>query len=63
MTSRYSKQAEKFLDKQNDITWDDIAEVEPDAIDLEMIKEIENDSDCHIYVSRDELLSRRKARR
>jgi hypothetical protein len=51
------------VEQHKKITWDDIVEVEPDAIDLEMIKEIENDSDCHIYISRDELLSHRKARR
>jgi len=45
------------------ITWNDIVEVEPDEIDLGMIEEIKSDSDCHIYVSRDELVARRKARK
>ena len=31
------------------INLDFIEEVEPDEIDLEMIQEIENDPDCHIF--------------
>ena len=45
------------------ITWDDIEEVEPDGIDLAMIKEMEDDPDCHIYISQDELMVRRSARK
>jgi len=44
------------------ISWDDIAEAEPDAIDLEMIKAAENDYDSHVYTSRDDLIARRRKR-
>ena len=37
-------------------SWDDIEEVEPDEIDLQMLKEIENDSDCHSFVSSEEAM-------
>ncbi|MCL2202991.1 MAG: hypothetical protein FWB88_03515 [Defluviitaleaceae bacterium] len=39
-------------------TWDNIEEVEPDAIDLEMMREMENDPDCNVYVSEDEMYAR-----
>lgn len=29
--------------------WEFIDEVEPDEIDLEMIQEIRNDPDCHVF--------------
>lgn len=29
--------------------WDSIEEVEPDEIDLNMIDEIRNDPDCHVF--------------
>jgi len=44
------------------ITWDDIEEVEPDEIDRQMLAEIENNPNCKEFISRDELLARRKAR-
>lgn len=31
------------------MNWDDIEEVAPDEIDLHMIKEAENDPDCHDF--------------
>ena len=37
-------------------SWDDIEEVEPDEIDLKMLKEIENDPDCHSFVSSEEAM-------
>lgn len=37
-------------------SWDDIEEVEPDEIDLQMLKEIENDPDCHSFVSSEEAM-------
>lgn len=60
MDIHYSKQAEKFLKKQisnkyNPVTWDDIEEVEPDEIDLMMLKAIENDLDCHEFVSENDI--------
>ena len=43
-----------------EITWDDIEEVEPDEIDLAMMAEMENDPDCTVYITQDELLAKRK---
>lgn len=37
-------------------TWDDIEEVEPDEVDLAMLKEIEENSDCHEFVSQEEAM-------
>lgn len=31
------------------MSWDDIEEIEPDDIDLQMIKAAENDPDCHDF--------------
>ncbi len=36
--------------------WDDIDEVEPDEIDLLMLKQIEDDPDCHQFISSDEAM-------
>ena len=36
-------------------TWDDVEEVEPDEIDLEMLDEIENNPDCKKFISSNEL--------
>jgi len=33
-----------------------IEEVEPDEVDLMMLKEIENNPDCHEFISQEELL-------
>jgi len=40
------------------LSWDDIEEVEPDEIDLEMLREIETNPDCHEFVSEDEMFER-----
>lgn len=32
-------------------SWENIEEVEPDDIDLQMLKEVEENSDCHEFVS------------
>jgi hypothetical protein len=40
--------------------WDDIEEVEPDEIDLEMMADIEINPDCKEFISEEELISRRK---
>lgn len=37
-------------------SWNNIKEVAPDEIDLAMLKEIENDPDCHEFVSSDEVM-------
>ena len=52
-----------FNTPQKKITWNDIEETEPDAIDLEMVMESEKNPDCNVYISRDELIARRKARK
>ncbi len=33
----------------NGYTWEDIPSEEPDSIDLQMIKELENDPKCHMF--------------
>ena len=37
-------------------SWDDIEEVQPDEIDLMMLKEIEDDPECHQFVSADDVM-------
>lgn len=32
-------------------TWDNIEEIEPDEMDWQMLREIEQDPDCHEFVS------------
>ncbi len=65
MDIQYSKQAVKFLKKQDSIvqtlgfmhySWEEIPEITPDEIDLQMIKEMESDPDCHEFISEEELL-------
>jgi hypothetical protein len=41
--------------------WDSIEEVEPDEIDLEMLREIDANPDCKIFISEKELFARREA--
>lgn len=36
--------------------WDNIEEVEPDEIDLQMLDEIKADPDCHSFVSSEEAM-------
>ena len=52
-----SRQDIKFLKKLNmkNKNWEDIEEVEPDEIDLEMLNEID-DPDCKEFVSEEEAL-------
>lgn len=38
-----------FIVKQHSPSWDDIEEVEPDAIDIQMLKEIEADPECREF--------------
>lgn len=63
MQIQYSKQAIKFLKKQDAITsgfmhrsWEDIPETVPDEIDLQMLKEMDEDPECHEFVSEEEML-------
>ena len=37
-------------------TWDDIEEVEPNEVDLAMLKEVEENSDCHEFISQEEAM-------
>ena len=43
--------------------WDMIEEAEPDAIDREMLAEIDHNPDCHIFISEEEMDASRLARR
>lgn len=56
MEIQYSKQAIKFLKNKPHSSWDNIEEVEPDEIDLAILKEIENDPDCHEFISAKEAM-------
>ena len=51
--------AEKFweiiLNKFAPATWDDIDEEAPDEIDLQMLKEIDNNPDCHEFVKESDI--------
>ncbi|MCL1998706.1 MAG: hypothetical protein FWG65_08060 [Turicibacter sp.] len=40
--------------------WEEIPEVEPDEIDLQMLADIEEDEECKIFVSQAEMLAERK---
>ena len=44
------------MNKYKKRSWDDIPEVEPDELDLEMLEEIENDPECNEYISYDETM-------
>lgn len=37
-------------------SWSDIPETAPDEIDLQMLKEIDEDPECHEFVSEEEML-------
>ena len=41
------------------ITWDDIDEIEPDEWDIKMLINIENNPDCHEFISQEELIANR----
>ncbi len=51
--------AEEFwniiIRKYTPITWDDIEEEEPDEIDLQMLKAIEEDPECHEFVKESDI--------
>ena len=66
LTVNYSRQAIKFLNRQDKGTkeriidnfpsWDDIDEVEPDDVDIAMLRETEVNPDCKIFVSSEEAM-------
>lgn len=37
-----------------DGNWENIEEVKPDEIDINMLQEAANDPDCHVFVSKEE---------
>lgn len=37
-------------------SWDDIEEESPDAIDIQMLKDIENDSECHQFTKESDIV-------
>ena len=43
--------------------WDDIEEVEPDEIDLELMSDIDTNHDCKEFISEEELTARRMAKK
>lgn len=43
--------------------WDDIEEFMPDEIDMEIISDIETNPDCKEFISKEELIARRMARK
>ena len=59
VTVMSDKDAEEFwniiLQKYNPVSWDDIEEVPPDEIDLQMLKAIEEDPECHEFISESDI--------
>mgnify|MGYP001041115902 CR=1 FL=1 len=45
----------EIIQNQFRSSWDDIEETKPDAIDLQMLKEIEEDPECHEFKSEDDI--------
>ena len=44
-----------YKDFRDAAEWSLMPEEEPDEFDLEMIREIENDPDCHVFITSEEL--------
>ena len=59
VTVMSDKDAEEFwnliLQKYNPVSWEDIEEVAPDEIDLQMLKAIEEDPECHEFTSENDI--------
>ena len=47
---------ELIKQKFANVSWEDIEEVEPDEIDLQMLSEIENNPECKEFMSSDEVM-------
>lgn len=47
---------ELILNRFSDLSWDNIEEEAADDIDLEMLKSIEEDPDCHEFISSENAL-------
>ena len=44
-----------IVQKYAPVSWDDIEEVEPDEIDLQMQKKKKKDPDCHVFTKESEI--------
>lgn len=59
VTVMNERDAEEFwnliLKKFSPVTWDNIEEEEPDAIDLKMLKAIETDPECHEFTNESDI--------
>lgn len=44
-----------IVQKYTPVSWDDIEEVEPDEIDLQMLEAIDKDPDCHEFTKESEI--------
>ena len=45
----------EYVQNLYDDPWANIEEIEPDEIDLQMLREIENDPDCHTIATEEEV--------
>lgn len=43
------------MQKNSSVSWDDIEEEEPDAIDLQMLKSIEEEPECHEFTKENDI--------
>ena len=48
---------EIIMNRFSDKAWDEIETIEPDELDLAMLDDIDNNTDCHSFISSDELKS------
>lgn len=44
-----------IVQKYTPVSWDDIEEVEPDEIDLQMLEAIDKDPDCHVFTKESDI--------
>ncbi|MBO5304018.1 MAG: hypothetical protein J6A92_08235 [Lachnospiraceae bacterium] len=45
-----------ILNRFSDVSWENIQTEEPDEIDLQMLKDIEENPDCHEFVSSEDAM-------
>ena len=55
MDEKAAQELWEYLRNLYDDPWANIEEVEPDEIDLQMLREIENDPDCHTIAAAEEV--------
>ena len=53
---RFEDYVARLTDDDFEELFANIEEVEPDEVDLMMLKEIENNPDCHEFISQEELM-------